>query len=147
MASATHRATAVIALTSAVLAVAACGSSGRHHSAGSHGATTAKVVPRRIVHAPKRTLAVAEPQSNGIIWVLAGGPSSGLFEVDSLTGHVVGSVSVSSAARSVAESASGVLGLALGTDRAGALELMDGRTSKVIRTVPPARARPRRGPR
>ena len=29
-----------------------------------------------------------------------------------------------------------MIGLALGTDRAGALELLDGRTAKVIRTVP-----------
>ena len=47
-----------------------------------------------------------------------------------------GSISVSSAARSVAQAATGVIGLALGTDRAGALELLDSRTAKLIRTVP-----------
>jgi DNA-binding beta-propeller fold protein YncE len=35
----------------------------------------------------------------------------------------------------VAQSAVGIIGLALGTDRAGALELLNGRTSKVIGTV------------
>jgi len=49
---------------------------------------------------------------------------------------VFGSISVSSTARSVAQTATGVIGLALGTDRAGALELLDGQTGKLIRTVP-----------
>jgi DNA-binding beta-propeller fold protein YncE len=137
MASATRRATAVVALTAAALALAACGGSSRSGTGSSRSRTStiARVVPRRIVHTPKRTLAVAEPQSNGIMWVLAGRPATGLFEIDSPSGHVVGSVSVSGAAHSVAESTPGVLGLALGTTRSGALELLDGRTAKVIRTV------------
>ncbi len=87
-------------------------------------------------------MAAAAPQANGILWTLAGASSAGLFEVDSSSGKVSGSVSVSKAAHSVAESSTGVLGLALGTDRSGALELLDGRTAKVIRTVAlPAPAR------
>ena len=71
------------------------------------------------------------------MWVLTGSAESrGLFELDPTSGKVFGSISVSSAARSVAQAATGVIGLALGTDRAGALELLDGRTAKVIRTVP-----------
>jgi DNA-binding beta-propeller fold protein YncE len=51
-------------------------------------------------------------------------------------------VSVSKAARSVAESSSGVIGLGLGTRSSGALELLDGHTGKVLKTVPlPAPAR------
>ena len=54
----------------------------------------------------------------------------------------MGSFSVSASARSVAESSPGILGLALGSRTSGALELLDGRTSKVITTVAlPAPAR------
>jgi DNA-binding beta-propeller fold protein YncE len=128
--------TAVATLLSA-LVLAACGGPG---SAG--GSTVASIVPERVVPAPEKLIAAAEPQPNGIMWALAGDSSVGLFEFDSASGKMVGSVPVSSAARSVAESAAGVLGLALGTRRGGALKLLDGRTAKVIRTVAlPAPAR------
>ncbi|HUK72759.1 MAG TPA: hypothetical protein VLW50_29045 [Streptosporangiaceae bacterium] len=87
--------------------------------------------------APKNILAAAVPQPGGAMWVLAGSPTSrGLFELDPTSGQVFASISVSDAARSVAQAATGMLGLALGTYRTGALELLDGRTAKVIRTVP-----------
>jgi DNA-binding beta-propeller fold protein YncE len=98
---------------------------------------SAGIRPEHIVQAPKNILASAGPQPNGTMWVLTGSAESrGLFELDPTSGKVFGSISVSSAARSVAQAATGVIGLALGTDRAGALELLDGRTAKVIRTVP-----------
>ena len=91
---------------------------------------------------PRSLLAAALPQPNGIMWALACPASAGLFNVDSATGKVSGSVSVSAAARSVAESTAGVVGLALGTRKSGALELLDGRTTRLIQTVPlPAPAR------
>lgn len=140
MASATRHALVVVGLTAAVLAAAGCSGSGG--SASSRTSVTAKIVPERTLRAPKSIMAVTEPQPNGIMWALAGGPSAGLFEIDSASGKVVSSISVSGAARSVAESASGVLGLALGTDRAGALKLLDSRTLRATRTVPlPAPAR------
>jgi hypothetical protein len=62
--------------------------------------------------------------------------------MDSSTGTLKGSVSVSGAARAVAESSSGVIGLGLGTNRSGALQLLSGSTGKVSKTVPlPAPAR------
>jgi DNA-binding beta-propeller fold protein YncE len=140
MAGPTRHMRAGIALMSATLALAACTHGGTN--AGSGNSATVKIVPERIVPAPKSLMAAAEPQPNGIMWALAGQSSAGLFEVDSSSGHVAGSVSVSEAARSLAESSAGVLGLALGTNRSGALELLDGRTAKVIRTVElPAPAR------
>jgi hypothetical protein len=120
--------------------LAGCGHSGP--GAGSVRPALARIVPQRIVRAPKMLLAAAEPQANGIMWALAGWSSLGLFELDSSSGQLAGSVSVSRAARSVAESSTGVIGLALGTRHSGALELLDGRTGKVIRTVAlPAPAR------
>ena len=137
MTSARRRATAVIALMSAA-ALAGCGGNGT--SAGSK--PNAGSVPQRIVRAPKSMLAAAQPQSNGIMWALAGGRSTGLFAMDSASGQVTGSVSVSSSARSVTESSTGVLGIALGTSRSGALNLLNGRTAKLLQTVPlPAPAR------
>ena len=137
MTGAACRTAVVIGLMSAALMLAACGGSGTSSSQ-----TSARVVPEHVVRAPKRILAATAPQPNGIIWALAGGHSAGLFEMDSPSGHISGSVSVSGAARSLAESSTGVLGVAIGTNRAGALELLDGRTTKVIRTVAlPAPAR------
>lgn len=133
-----RRAAAAITLASAAIVTAACSAGGA--SANSPGSTTdvsARVRPEHIVEAPKNILAAAVPQPNGTLWVLAGNPvSRGLFELDPTSGQVFGSVSVSSAVRSVAQAATGVIGLALGTDSTGALELLDGRTAKVIRTVP-----------
>jgi len=116
----------------AIVPVAAC-------SAGTAAAPAARtaVRPERILAAPKGILAATQPQADGSMWTLAGSPASrGLFDVDLVTGHGIGSVSVSNAAQSVTESLSGVLGVALGTGRTGALELLDGRTGKAIRTVP-----------
>jgi DNA-binding beta-propeller fold protein YncE len=96
----------------------------------------AKAKPLHILRAPKNLLAAAEPQQNGTMWVLAGNSASrGLFQLDPSNGNVLGSTSVSDAAQSVAETSSGVLGLAIGTRQAGALELMDSHTGKVTRTL------------
>lgn len=142
MTGATRRLTAAIAAIAvmpAVIGLAACGNGTR---ANSRHSATAKVAPERVVPAPRGLIAAAEPQANGIMWALAGKPSTGLFEFDSAGGRMAGSVPVSNTARSVAESSAGVLGVALGTGRSGALELLDGRTAKVIRTIAlPAPAR------
>jgi DNA-binding beta-propeller fold protein YncE len=116
----------------AVLPLTAC-------SGGGAAAPAAKTVahPERILAAPKDILAAGQPQSNGAIWTLAGSTANrGLFEFSLASGHAIGSVSVSNAAQSVTESLTGVLGLALGTSRAGALELLNGGTGAVTRTVP-----------
>ncbi len=99
-------------------------------------------LPERIVHAPRHLLSIAQPQPGGTIWALAGGKSAGLFKIDQASGRVRASRSVSAAATSVAESASGTLALALGTRSSGALQLISSRTTKTIKTVPlPAPAR------
>jgi hypothetical protein len=96
--------------------------------------------PQQIFPAPKNLLAAAEPQPNGTLWALAGDSASkGLYDINLANGGVVGSISVSNAARSVTESLSGVVGLALGTGGTGgtgALELFNGNTGDVAKTVP-----------
>jgi len=130
---------AALGLLAAVMALPACSGGGT----SSHAARGVAMRPVSLLAAPKDALAATVPQPNGTMWVLAGGRASrGLFELNAMTGHVLGSVSVSNAARSVAQSQSGIIGLALGTDRSGALALLDGRTAGTIRTVPlPAPAR------
>lgn len=116
----------------AVVPLAAC--------SASSGASAAKAVaarPERILAAPKDILAAGQPQSDGAMWTLAGNAASrGLFEFSLTSGHSIGSISVSNAAQSVTDSLTGVLGLALGTRKAGALELLNGNTGAVVRTVP-----------
>lgn len=105
-------------------------------SANTTTAKSAVLAPQRIMRAPKGLLSAAEPQPNGTMWVLAGDRRSrGLFQLDPATGRVLGSISVSNAAQSVAQTSTGVIGLALGTGRAGALELLDSSTAKVRRTI------------
>ena len=139
MASAARRTTALIGLTAAALALAAC--SGNNPSAKANGAAAVSMVPQRILRAPGSLVSATQPQANGVMWMLAGKSSMGLFEMDSSTGRLTGSVSVSGAARSVAETSTGIIGLALGTSRSGALELLSS-TGKLDKTVPlPAPAR------
>ena len=139
MASAARRTTALIGLTAAALALAAC--SGSNHPAKTNGAAAVSMMPQRILRAPGSLISATQPQANGSMWMLAGKSSLGLFEMDTSTGRLTGSVSVSGAARSVAETSTGVIGLALGTGRSGALELLSS-MGKVTKTVPlPAPAR------
>jgi hypothetical protein len=120
------------ALTAAALA--ACSSSG---SASGQQTQSATIKPQQIFAAPKNLLAAGQPQPNGTLWTLAGDAASkGLFDINLANGSGVGSVSVSNAANSVTESLGGVIGLALGTAKTGALELLNGSTGKVIKTIP-----------
>jgi DNA-binding beta-propeller fold protein YncE len=92
--------------------------------------------PERILAAPKEILAAGQPQTNGAIWMLAGNArSKRLFEFSFTSGQAIGSVSVSNEARSMTESPTGMLGLALGTGTTGALELLNGNTGTVALTV------------
>jgi len=140
MVSVARHAAAVIGVTAAALVLAAC--SGGQSTAKAHGAAAVSMLPQQILHGPKSLLSATRPRASGEMWVLAGPPSAGLFRLSSATGQVKASFSVSDTARSVAESASGTIALALGSARSGALDLMNPQTGKVIRTVPlPAPAR------
>jgi DNA-binding beta-propeller fold protein YncE len=100
-------------------------------------ATASASKAQQIFAAPKNLMNAATPQPNGKLWALAGDAASkGLFDINLATGGGIGSISVSNAAQSVTESLAGVVGLALGTHRTGALELLNGNTGKVINTIP-----------
>jgi hypothetical protein len=129
------RVAAAMAVLLAVIALSACGAS--TSPTRSATAMSAGTRPQSVVPAPKSILSAAQPESNGTMWALAGSAASrGLFEFNLPGGQVIGSVSVSNAAQAVAQSLTGTIGLALATKKTGALELLDGRTAKVIRTVP-----------
>ena len=133
MAGAACRTAAVIGLTAAVLALAACsarGDSPAKATGDSYG------LPQHLLPAPKSMLAATQLQANGVMWALTGPDSAGLVEIGSATGQVKTSFSVSDNARSVAESSTGIIGLALASGQSGALELVSAQTRKVIRTVP-----------
>jgi DNA-binding beta-propeller fold protein YncE len=128
-----HAAAGIGMLAAAVTVVTACSGGGANPSPGALGSPGRLA---RVVSAPRGLLAAAQPQPNGMLWALAGdGASKGLFELSLTTGHVAGSISVSNAARSVTESLSGVVGLALATPSTGALELVNGSTGTPIRTI------------
>jgi hypothetical protein len=116
-----------------VVTIAACSGGGANLLSGR---LTSSGQPVRVVPAPRGLLSAGQPQSNGMLWALAGGPASkGLFEINMTTGRVAGSITVSNAAQSVTESLSKVLGVALGAPGAGALELLNGATGTPIRTI------------
>lgn len=115
-----------------VCALAACSSGGTPPAA-----PTQSTSPERILSAPKDLRSAAEPQANGTIWTLAGDTATrALFEFN-LTGgqHPIGATAVSNAAQSIAESLTGVIGVAIGTHRTGALELLNASTGTLVRTV------------
>ena len=129
------RAAPAMAVLLAIIALSACGTSASPPRLAT--ATSTGTRPESIVPAPKSILSAAQPESNGTMWALAGSAASrGLFEFSLPGGQVIGSVSVSNAAQAVAQSLTGTIGLALATKKTGALELLDGSTAKVIRTVP-----------
>ncbi len=122
----------IVALTTAGLA--ACSPGG---SASGQPTQPAAATPRQIFPEPKDLLAGGQPQPNGTLWALAGDAASkGLFDINLANGSGIGSVSVSKAAKSVTESLSGVIGLALGASSTGALELINGSTGKITTTIP-----------
>jgi hypothetical protein len=141
MAGVGYRLAAPAVLVAAALGLSACAASGI--VPGGPEAASATALPLDIMRAPESLTAAAEPQPDGKMWALAGSAAdAGLFELGASSGHVFGSIPVSNAARSVAETATGIIGLGLGTSQAGALELLNGSTAKVIATVPlPAPAR------
>jgi DNA-binding beta-propeller fold protein YncE len=124
-------ATAGGALTICTLAACSSGSTPPAKPTSSAG-------PERIVAAPKNLRAAAAPQPNGTIWTLAGDGLTRTLVQFSLSGgqQPIGAAPVSNAAQSIAESLSGVIGVALAHGKAGALELLNGSTGTVRKTIP-----------
>jgi hypothetical protein len=128
---------AFIVLCGIALVATACSSSKSTRSASTANRQAVNIKPERIVNVPAEALSATPPQPNGVVWVLAGTPSSkGIFQIDLSTGKVLGSLSVSSAAQSLTETPTGLLGMTIGTSNAGALELMNATTGTAVDTIP-----------
>jgi DNA-binding beta-propeller fold protein YncE len=122
----------VLAAGASAAGLAAC--SGRNGSSGSRSAA-ARILPEQVIPAPRALLAATGPQPDGTVWAVAGGASVGLYKLDGTDGHETSSVSVSQAARSVAETATGVVAIGLGSATSGALDIMQGTKKKARKTV------------
>jgi DNA-binding beta-propeller fold protein YncE len=129
-------ATLAAAVLAAGAVVAAC-ATGKPPSAA--GTAVQKLLPQRIIPAPRSLLAASSPQPDGAVWVVAGSSSFGLFKLNSASGAEDTSMSVSHAARSVAENSAGVVAIGLGTRTSGALELIrSGGAGKTVSLPAPA---------
>ena len=121
------------ALLAAALGLAAC--SGAKTGAAGKASPAVKVLPERIIAAPRSLLAASGPATSGTMWAVAGSSSVGLYRFNSASGKQTGSLSVTNSARSVAETSSGMLAVALGTSRSGALDLLRAHAGKAWKTV------------
>lgn len=121
---------ALAAVASAAGLAACSGGNGRSESPPA----AARVLPEQVIPAPRSLLAATGPQPDGTLWAVAGGASVGLYKLDA-AGHETSSASVSQAARSVAETATGVVAIALGSATSGALEIMQATEKKARKTV------------
>lgn len=131
--AARQRRAAVAALVAVAFGLAGCGSPS--HQAASHQHGPARMLPQRILRAPRSLLGLAGPQSDGTMWALAGRMDTGLFRFASGTGKLDPGLPVSNTARSVAVSPAGILALALASRHSGALELLSSKTLKPVQTV------------
>lgn len=95
--------------------------------------------PRVIIPTPGGTLDGTDPEPTGSMWVVAGtAKSRGIYTIDLSTRKITGSVSVSNAASSIAESSTGILAVGLATPTTGAVEFLNGSTGAPLQTVPVA---------
>ena len=86
MVAAARRMAAVIGLTAAGLALAACSAGGDTTAAASGSAYG--ISPQRVLPAPRSMQAATGLQANGVMWALTGPDSAGLFEISAATGQV-----------------------------------------------------------
>lgn len=121
-------------LLASILALAGCGSGGtptaHHHSSG-------HTKPTGVVPVPAGLRSMGPPQPNGLVWLLAGTPKDRTInEVDLSSKAQRQAVAVSSDARVVTQSSTGLIALGLATDRTGAVELLSGSAGSVDATIP-----------
>jgi len=106
------------------------------------GGTPAKHAPKPIrpayiVPTAKGSLAETAPSVQGVVWVLAGSTTAkALYQVSLSSRKIVGSVSVTGAATSVALSPTGQLALGAGSGNVGFVQFLDSQTGSVQQTVP-----------
>ena len=94
------------------------------------------VKPSVIIPLPKYTIAETAPSPTGILWVLAGNAvSKGIYEVSLADRKIIGSLSVTSDATSIAMSPTGQLALGAAHGTSGYVEFLSGGTGRVAKTI------------
>lgn len=127
---------ALVGAVAATLALTGCGSgpSGRG-SPTQHKVSTAK--PTHIFPAPAGLVGAGAPQPNGTMWLLVHTASAANAQaLDLSTGKVAGVVPVSASASAVTELSTGVLVVGTAAGKAGSLELRNGTTGTLSKTLP-----------
>lgn len=96
----------------------------------------AVTTPTAIIPAPADLLAATGPAANGVLWVLAGSSNARtLHQIDIVSHADLRAVPAPASATSVAETATGILGLGLATSSTGAVQLRNGTTGALLTTV------------
>ncbi|OLZ10230.1 YncE family protein [Sulfobacillus thermosulfidooxidans] len=125
----------ILAITTGVT-LAGCGQNANSQM-DSPTIRAAQAKPTQIIPTPANTLFGAAPEPNGTMWIVAGPPAShGIFQLDLSQKKVVGSVSVSNHANTIAESSTGIVALGLSTSHTGAIEFLNGSSGALLNTVP-----------
>lgn len=124
------------ALVIAGLALAGCGGASAH--AGRPTATTTRDErPSHIFAAPAGTVGSGAPQPNGTMWLLVRtSKATNIQALDLSTGKITAAVGVSASASSVTELSTGVVAVGTATARAGSVELRNGTTGALARSIP-----------
>jgi len=114
--------------------LAACGAGSA--TAGNTPSTAAAAKPAAIYSGPSGVLGGAQPQPNGLMWLLAGSSTAKtLQELNVTTGKIALIVPESASAVSVAQLSSGVIGVGAATASTGSLELRNGSSGALLGTV------------
>lgn len=126
---------ALLAISIAGLSLTACDSATSAGSRSTQSSTSTRAT--NVIAAPAGLLAGAQPQPNGVLWLLAGDASEKtLEELNLTTGKINLIVPESKSAISVAQLSSGIVGVGLATQDTGSLELHDGSSGALLGSVP-----------
>ena len=119
--------------------MAACGTASGASASKSSGAarsTTTTSPVTKVMPVSAGALSASAPNAGGNMWVLAGSSTSkGIFEVSTVSGKTLESVSVSKGATGIALAPSGLLGIGVGAGNAGSVQFRSGTTGSAVSTV------------
>lgn len=122
----------------ALCATALAGCGGTTHKAALKGADKKPVTTRVMsMGAPAGLADAGPPQPNGTMWVLVKKPTAANIQLlDLSTHHIEGIVPVSASASAITELSTGTVVVGTATARTGSVELRNGTTGALERTVP-----------
>ena len=121
------------------VALAACGTASGTAASKTSGAARSKTTAShisKVIPVSGGVVSASAPNSGGNMWVLAGSSASkGIFQVSTVSGKTLESVSVSNGATGVAQAPSGLLGIGVDSGNAGSVQFRSGTTGSAVSTV------------